>query len=91
MVDRPAGYLDVVGDRTYDQAHDYLPDGVTAAPTGYSYDDWTGPSGYRNYYDVELGQEYFVPQVTGLVSRDLVYGEGIYPTKEAAVTSWSLH
>ena len=91
VVDRPDGYLNVVGNRTYGQARNFLPDGATDAPADYSYGDWIGPNGYLNYYDVVLGQEYFVPQVTGLVSRNLVYGEGIYPTKEAAVTSWSLH
>lgn len=96
VVDRPVGYLSLLNSNRYYQTYrDFEPDGVTPiTPATYkgAYSD------YNDYTAVLLGgrsaaaTKALMGDESTSDSRvmDHVYGDGRYPTTEAARTSWSL-
>lgn len=97
VVDRPVGALVAIqSNRTYDTYSTYEPDGRSPiAPNRYGSPSLGGAyTDYTDYVHVLIGGA--SAQATGDGKKksgdepDLTYGDSIYPTIQAAQTSWSL-
>jgi hypothetical protein len=97
VVDRPVGYLALVkSERIYLTLETFEPDGITPiTPATYA----GTKTDYGDYVDALLGGGYAAAEEPVAMARGTalraapesqVYGEGRYPTAEAARTSWSL-